>query len=142
MALRLVAASLPRSHLARDQAPCASLTLSRLTFMTMKWRQHGGESAEAHALDQRGLLATDVSQQPNRDTSTRLGPNCERSVREDRSGFRASFKPDWRARMICVCVDDFGLHVGVNEAALQLAGMARIHAVACRVGGQTGSVSV
>ncbi|MBX3620748.1 MAG: ChbG/HpnK family deacetylase [Rhizobacter sp.] len=39
------------------------------------------------------------------------------------------------ARAICVCVDDFGLHAGVNEAALRLAAMGRVHAIGCLVGG-------
>lgn len=39
-------------------------------------------------------------------------------------------------RTICVCVEDFGMHAGINEAALQLASMARAHAIGCRVGGR------
>lgn len=35
---------------------------------------------------------------------------------------------------ICVCVDDFGLHAGVNEAAVRLAAMERVHAIGCLVG--------
>jgi len=41
-----------------------------------------------------------------------------------------------RTRTICICVDDFGLHAGVNEAALQLAEMGRVHAIGCLVGGE------
>jgi chitin disaccharide deacetylase len=41
-----------------------------------------------------------------------------------------------RGREICICVDDFGLHDGVNEAALALAGLARVHAIGCLVGGR------
>lgn len=37
-------------------------------------------------------------------------------------------------RTICISVDDFGLNTGVNLAALQLAGMERVHAIGCRVG--------
>lgn len=40
-----------------------------------------------------------------------------------------------RPRAIALCVDDFGLHAGVNEAALQLAGLGRASAIACLVGG-------
>lgn len=40
-----------------------------------------------------------------------------------------------RARTICICVDDFGLHAGINNAALRLAAMERIHAIGCLVGG-------
>lgn len=36
---------------------------------------------------------------------------------------------------LCVCVDDFGLHAGINAAALHLAVRERVHAVACQVGG-------
>lgn len=36
---------------------------------------------------------------------------------------------------LCVCVDDFGLHAGINAAALHLAARGRVHAVACQVGG-------
>lgn len=38
-------------------------------------------------------------------------------------------------RRICICVDDFGLHTGVNKAALRLATMERVHAIGCMVGG-------
>ena len=41
------------------------------------------------------------------------------------------------AREICVCVDDFGLHKGINEAILTLVGMGRVQAVSCQVGGPT-----
>jgi predicted glycoside hydrolase/deacetylase ChbG (UPF0249 family) len=37
-------------------------------------------------------------------------------------------------RTICLCVDDFGLHEGVNDAALRLVGMDRAHAIGCMVG--------
>ena len=36
-------------------------------------------------------------------------------------------------RSIAVCLDDFGLHPGVNQAALQLASLGRITAVSCMV---------
>jgi predicted glycoside hydrolase/deacetylase ChbG (UPF0249 family) len=39
--------------------------------------------------------------------------------------------------MICICVDDFGMHAGINEAALRLAGMNRVHAISCLVGGMS-----
>jgi chitin disaccharide deacetylase len=39
-------------------------------------------------------------------------------------------------RTICLCVDDFGLHAGVNEAALRLAAQDRVHAIGCLVGGE------
>ena len=37
-------------------------------------------------------------------------------------------------RSIALCVDDFGLHAGVNAAVLRLASLQRINAVACMVG--------
>jgi predicted glycoside hydrolase/deacetylase ChbG (UPF0249 family) len=37
------------------------------------------------------------------------------------------------ARQIAVCLDDFGLHPGVNQAALQLADLGRITAISCMV---------
>lgn len=40
-----------------------------------------------------------------------------------------------RGRAICIAVDDFGLHSGINQAALRLAAMGRIHAIGCMVGG-------
>lgn len=40
-------------------------------------------------------------------------------------------------RRICVCVDDFGLHAGVDGAALHLADMRRVHAISCLVGGKS-----
>jgi predicted glycoside hydrolase/deacetylase ChbG (UPF0249 family) len=39
-----------------------------------------------------------------------------------------------RPRSLCLCVDDFGLHEGVNIAALKLAEMERVHAIGCMVG--------
>lgn len=38
-------------------------------------------------------------------------------------------------RRLCLCVDDFGLHGGIDTAALQLVDMQRVHAVSCLVGG-------
>lgn len=40
-----------------------------------------------------------------------------------------------QGRMICICVDDFGQHADVNNAALRLAAMQRVHAIGCMVGG-------
>ena len=37
-------------------------------------------------------------------------------------------------RRIALCVDDFGLHEGVNGAVMRLAGLGRINAVSCLVG--------
>jgi predicted glycoside hydrolase/deacetylase ChbG (UPF0249 family) len=42
-----------------------------------------------------------------------------------------------RGRAICIAVDDFGLHSGINQAALQLADMGRAHAIGCMVGAAT-----
>lgn len=36
---------------------------------------------------------------------------------------------------LCLCVDDFGLHGGIDTAALRLVDMQRVHAIACLVGG-------
>ncbi len=41
--------------------------------------------------------------------------------------------PPWRR--MALCVDDFGLHSGINEAVLVLAGMGRVQAVSVMVGG-------
>ena len=38
-------------------------------------------------------------------------------------------------RAICLCVDDFGLHPGINSAALRLASEGKVHAVGCMTGG-------
>jgi predicted glycoside hydrolase/deacetylase ChbG (UPF0249 family) len=38
-------------------------------------------------------------------------------------------------RTICVCVDDYGLHAGINQAALELARKNRISALSCLVDG-------
>ncbi len=35
---------------------------------------------------------------------------------------------------LCLCVDDFGIHPGVNEAALALRRAGRVHALSCMVG--------
>ncbi|MDE2594398.1 MAG: ChbG/HpnK family deacetylase [Burkholderiales bacterium] len=40
-------------------------------------------------------------------------------------------------RQLVVCVDDFGLHAGVNQAVLDLLGQRRISAVSCLVDGET-----
>jgi chitin disaccharide deacetylase len=40
-----------------------------------------------------------------------------------------------RGREICISIDDFGLHGGVNDAALRLATQERVHAIGCLVGG-------
>jgi len=45
------------------------------------------------------------------------------------------------ARSICLCVDDFGMHPGIDGAALHLAGMGRVHAISCMVGGNSWSSS-
>ena len=50
-----------------------------------------------------------------------------------------------RDRRIAVCIDDFGLHPGVNDAALALVGMGRVTAISCMVGSpswRTGSPSL
>jgi chitin disaccharide deacetylase len=50
-------------------------------------------------------------------------------------------RPHSRVRTLCICVDDFGLHAGVNEAALGLAAQDRVHAVGCLVGGEAWSTA-
>ena len=37
-------------------------------------------------------------------------------------------------RTLCVTVDDFGLHAGVNAAVFELLARGRLHAVSCMVG--------
>jgi predicted glycoside hydrolase/deacetylase ChbG (UPF0249 family) len=39
-----------------------------------------------------------------------------------------------RLRRVAICVDDFGLHAGINQAVLRLAGLGRLNAVGCMVG--------
>jgi chitin disaccharide deacetylase len=34
-------------------------------------------------------------------------------------------------RSLCICVDDYGLHEGINSAAIDLAEMGRVHAISC-----------
>jgi chitin disaccharide deacetylase len=38
-------------------------------------------------------------------------------------------------RAICITIDDFGLHAGINQAALELATMGHAQAIGCMVGG-------
>ena len=38
-------------------------------------------------------------------------------------------------RALCIAVDDFGLHEGINRAALELAAAGRVQALGCMVGG-------
>lgn len=40
-----------------------------------------------------------------------------------------------------MCADDFGLHSGIDSAALRLADMHRVHAISCLVGGKSWGVS-
>jgi len=42
---------------------------------------------------------------------------------------------------MCVCVDDFGLHAGVNEGAVGLAALRRVHAIGCLVGAEAWNVT-
>jgi chitin disaccharide deacetylase len=39
------------------------------------------------------------------------------------------------ARTISLCVDDYGLHEGINQAAIDLAQMGRVHAISCMTAG-------
>lgn len=38
-------------------------------------------------------------------------------------------------KRLCICIDDVGLHSGINQAALELVARKRVHALACQVGG-------
>ena len=49
-------------------------------------------------------------------------------------GQGANPTPARKQRCIAICIDDFGLHGGVNHAALELAGLGRVNALACMVG--------
>ncbi|TAG25317.1 MAG: ChbG/HpnK family deacetylase [Burkholderiales bacterium] len=40
-------------------------------------------------------------------------------------------------RSLCICVDDYGLHEGINDAAISLAQMGRVHAISCMTAGLT-----
>jgi predicted glycoside hydrolase/deacetylase ChbG (UPF0249 family) len=42
---------------------------------------------------------------------------------------------DSSPRAICLCVDDFGIHSGVDAAALDLVALNRVHAIGCMPGG-------
>lgn len=42
---------------------------------------------------------------------------------------------DSRRRFLCIAVDDYGLHAGINQAALLLAAGGRVQAIGCMVGG-------
>ncbi len=57
------------------------------------------------------------------------GQSTGRAAASDRTGTKA------RKRVIAVCADDFGLHAGVNHAALELAAAKRISAISCLVDG-------
>lgn len=50
-------------------------------------------------------------------------------------------RQDSGPRTICICADDFGLHKEVNEAAVRLATLDRVHAIGCLVGGEGWSVA-
>lgn len=49
-------------------------------------------------------------------------------------GGRASSGAPIQHRRIALCIDDFGLHAGINGAALELARLGRVTAIACMVG--------
>jgi chitin disaccharide deacetylase len=38
-------------------------------------------------------------------------------------------------RSLCICVDDYGLHEGINRAAIELAQRGRVHAISCLTAG-------
>ena len=46
---------------------------------------------------------------------------------------------DSAPRTVCVCLDDFGLHTGVNQAAMILVEMHRVQAIGCLVGARAWS---
>lgn len=48
---------------------------------------------------------------------------------------------DAARRRVCVCVDDYGLHAGIDRAARHLVDLQRVHAVSCLVGGASWHVS-
>jgi chitin disaccharide deacetylase len=50
-------------------------------------------------------------------------------------GFGHGAAQDTPRRSLCVGIDDFGLHRGINEAAQVLMDLNRVHAVSCLVGG-------
>lgn len=50
-------------------------------------------------------------------------------------GMTATRQAQLARRRVCVCVDDYGLHEGINLAALDLARLGRISAVSCLVDG-------
>jgi chitin disaccharide deacetylase len=50
------------------------------------------------------------------------------------SGLHAVVEHSQR-RTICIAVDDFGLHDGINQAALELAALGHAQAIGCMVGG-------
>jgi chitin disaccharide deacetylase len=44
------------------------------------------------------------------------------------------------ARSLCICVDDYGLHEGINQAAIDLAQLGRVHAISCMTAGSAWAV--
>lgn len=62
------------------------------------------------------------------------------AVRPERSQLAALPSPP-AERRVCVCVDDYGLHSGIDGAALRLADMHRVHAISCLIGGKSWGVS-
>ncbi len=51
-------------------------------------------------------------------------------MRRVRTG-KADVQPAAGSKSLAICLDDFGLHAGINQAALQLANLGRLHAVSC-----------
>lgn len=60
---------------------------------------------------------------------------CPSAAVQDRLSHGAAEHSDQRA--ICIAVDDFGLHAGINQAALRLVEIGRTQAIGCMVGGRS-----
>lgn len=106
----------PAEHVGGERAPVQQV--------------HGGHH---HAPVHAGGAAPDQQKPRDASVSPRHRPGTGgRGVQSRAAVHAAAEHSDERA--LCLCLDDFGLSAGINQAALQLIHQGRLHAVSCMVG--------
>lgn len=88
--------------------------------------RHAYGSQPAEDVGQQGLPARTFHQHHDDTPVDRRGP----ATHEDKPMNATAL-----LKRLCICIDDVGLHVGINQAALELVARQRVHALACQVGG-------
>ena len=85
---------------------------------------------DSRLLNPRGVMA--LNDAP--DTLPAEAPDTVPSVVPDGSAWSETLPGSRQGASVCICVDDVGLHPGVNGAATDLVLQGRVQALACRVG--------